>query len=176
MLLALNRRIIDDSSKRLFFVREPVRLEVAGVDKIDVKLPLHPNRDIGYREYGCGSVYYIDRNDADALKAGDMARLKGAFNIRITGVTNDLIKGEYKGTDKINALIIQWVSEGNFMQSDLTWIGDLLKDDEVNRNSRIKVNGYAEGYASGLKDNDTVQFERIGFFKFDAKERTFFSL
>ncbi len=175
-LLALNRRIIDDSSKRLFFVREPIRLEVAGIDKIDVKLPLHPNIDIGYREYRCGSVYYIDGNDADALKAGDMARLKGAFNIKIAEVNDDLIKGEYKGTDKIDALIIQWVSDGNFMQSELTLIGDLLKNDEFNRNSMMKVNGYAESYASGLKDNDTVQFERIGFFKFDAKEKTFFSL
>ena len=175
-LLALNRRAIDESSKRLFFVREPVKVEVMGIDKIEVKLPLHPNAEIGYREYSCGTVYYIDSNDADALQVGSMARLKGAFNIRVTGITDDLIKAEYKGTEKIDALIMQWVSEGNFVQANLTLIGELLKDDEFNKNSMMKVDGYAESYASGLKDNDTVQFERIGFFKFDAKERTFLSL
>ncbi len=175
-LLALNRRIIDNSSKRLFFVREPVKLEVAGVDKIDVKLPLHPNAEIGFREYSCGSVYYIDRNDADALEIGSTARLKGAFNIKVTEINDNLIKAEYKGTEKVDALIMQWVSEGNLVQATLTLIGDLLKDDEFNRSSMMKVNGYVESYASKLKDNDTVQFERIGFFKFDAKEKTFFSL
>ena len=175
-LLALNRRIIDNSSKRLFFVREPVKLEVAGVDKIDVKLPLHPNAEIGFREYSCGSVYYIDRNDADALEIGSTARLKGAFNIKVTEINDNLIKAEYKGTEKVDALIMQWVSEGNLVQAALTLIGDLLKDDEFNRSSMMKVNGYVESYASKLKDNDTVQFERIGFFKFDAKEKTFFSL
>ena len=175
-LLALNRRIIDNSSKRLFFVREPVKLEVAGVDKIDVKLPLHPNAEIGFREYSCGSVNYIDRNDADALEIGSTARLKGAFNIKVTEINDNLIKAEYKGTEKVDALIMQWVSEGNLVQAALTLIGDLLKDDEFNRSSMMKVNGYVESYASKLKDNDTVQFERIGFFKFDAKEKTFFSL
>ena len=175
-LLALNRRIIDNSSKRLFFVREPVKLEVAGVDKIDVKLPLHPNAEIGFREYSCGSVYYIDRNDADALEIGSTARLKGAFNIKVTEINDNMIKAEYKGTEKVDALIMQWVSEGNLVQATLTLIGDLLKDDEFNRSSMMKVNGYVESYASKLKDNDTVQFERIGFFKFDAKEKTFFSL
>ena len=175
-LLALNRKAIDESSKRLFFVREPVRLEVAGIDKVDVKLLLHPNAGMGYREYSCGSTYYIDRNDADSLVVGSMARLKGAFNIKITDATDNLIRAEYKGTDKIDALIMQWVSEGNFVQANLTLIGDLLKNEEFNVNSMEKVNGYVESYASGLKDNETVQFERIGFFKFDAKEKTFFSL
>ncbi len=175
-LLALNRRAIDESSKRLFFVREPVRLEVAGIDKIEVKLPLHPSAELGHREYSCSGVYYIDRNDADALEVGSMARLKGAFNIRVIEASDNLLRAEYKGTEKIDALIMQWVSEGNFVQANLTLIGELLKDDEFNRNSMVKVNGYAESYASGLKDNDTVQFERIGFFKFDAKDGTFFSL
>lgn len=175
-LLALNRRAIDGSSMRLFFVREPVRLEVSGVNPMKVKLDLHPNADMGCREYSCGSGYYIDRNDAEILEEGRTARLKGAFNIKVTEVNGNLVKAEYAGAEKIDALMMQWVSEGNFSEANLTLIGDLLEGDEFNRGSMVKVSGYAESYASNLNDNDTVQFDRIGFFKFDARERTFFSL
>ncbi len=175
-LLAYNRKIIDDTSKRLFFVREPVRLEISGVRETEVKLQLHSNAEMGYRSYSCGSEYYIDRSDADTLVEGAMARLKGLFNIKIVGNDRELIRAEYCGTDKIDAQVMQWVSKENFNKANLIIIGDLLRNGEFNKNSIMRVNGYVEAYASNLKDNDTVQFERIGFFKFDAKENTFLSL
>ncbi len=175
-LLSYNRKVIDNESKRLFFVREPVKLEVSGAADTVVKLRLHPTEGIGSREYRCGSGYYIDYDDAGSLEEGSMVRLKGAFNIEITGVEDNLVRAEYKGTEKADARIIQWVSADSYIESSLTVIRDLLRGEDFNEGSMMKIRGYAESYASTLKDNETVQFERIGFFKFDSKDKTFFSL
>ena len=175
-LLSCNRRMLDSSSKRLFFVRNPVKLEVPDVPDAIIRLRLHPGIDMGYREYECGSTYYIDGKDADLFEEGKAIRLKNAFSVRINKKSDGSFSAEYIGAERDDAQVVQWVAEGGFIESELTLIGDLLADGEFNKNSIAKVRGYAESYASGLNDGEVVQFERIGFFRFDKKGNTFLSL
>ena len=52
-LYSHNRKILDASSNRYFFVAQPVELKVTGLPKaFQAKLPLHPEHpERGFREY-----------------------------------------------------------------------------------------------------------------------------
>jgi len=81
LLYAINRRIIDPVSPRLFFVPEPVRLILRGLEEKVVEAPLHPAAEMGRRKLRAASQLYISRRDADRLRAGDRLRLKYLANI-----------------------------------------------------------------------------------------------
>ena len=57
-LEAFNRRIIDDFSVRLFFVREPVELKVTNANPVNVCLKNHPSSNLGSRS-GTGGRYCV---------------------------------------------------------------------------------------------------------------------
>jgi glutamyl/glutaminyl-tRNA synthetase len=177
MLLSENRKIIDRTSKRLFFVKEPVRLEIGSMTEEQkmVKLRLHPTEDLGYKEYTLSNIFYISGEDANAIENSSVVLLKDLYRVRITKAGN-VIKGEIVNSSE-NVPVIQWVNEGNYAQGTIKQIEPLLKNNELNPDSMKDVPGYIEKYVDKLKDGETVNLERMGFYKLDSKqERIFFSL
>ena len=172
VLLAENRRVVDGSALRLFAVEDPVELVVEKGDARS-KLRLHPNKDIGFREYDIDGSFYISKKDAEGEKE---LRLKDLYDVRIISLLEDKIIAER--VDGIKPVkIIQWVSKKESRQCMLEYIGNLMKDGEFNSQSLKKVNALAEGYVERLNEGDVVQFERIGYFKFAKKDgMVFFSL
>ncbi len=172
MLLAENRKLIENTSKRLFFIRDPKKIEVRGIPKAAaaVKIRAHPTVDLGYREYNLDSVFFINAYDAINLKKGDRVRLKDAFDIKISGVEDNSITASYiNGVDK-DSPKLQWVNEGGYVKGKAIIIGDLLHAEAFNKESMVVVEGLVESHLLELRVGDTVQLERLGFFKLDSKE------
>lgn len=178
-LLAENRKLIDPISKRLFFVQKPMKLMVSGVPEKQqtVKMRAHPSNDLGFREYRLTNVFFINAYDAINLKKGDQVRLKDAFGIRIDGIEGDSIRASYAEGGNSGSQKLQWVNDGNCVRCRALMIGDLLNGETFNEESIVVVEGLVEGHAAELKEGETVQLGRAGFFKLDDKsEMSFISI
>lgn len=172
MLLNMNRKIVDKSAKRLFFIADPVALHVEGLDgnKKEIMLKMHPAADLGYRKYKPEKELYIDPFDAKKLEHGARARLKEAYNITIAKITSSKIDASYAGSDNSDAQKVIWMNKAESKKCELWDIGPLMLNGAFNKSSMIKKDGYAEGYAANLEEGDIVQFERHGFYKLDSKK------
>ena len=168
MLLKENKKIIDPISAHYFFVQDPVELEIMGGETQKVTLKKHPKQDLGFREIEVGSKIYISKKDADGLKSADEIRLKDLYNIKIIEAGN-AIKAELAG-DKMVDKKIQWVPE-NGIKCKILIPNDLLKDGKFDPESLQEAVGLCEPGCLELKVGETIQFERFGFCKLDAKDK-----
>ena len=156
-LYAMNRDIIDPDSNRYFFVQDPVKFEIEGIDKITGKAPKHPDHpERGNREYvldGAKTVF-ISSEDSQTFKDAGKIRLKDLCNIDYSE------PAKYSGTDvsilKKGFKAVQWVGR------DSTEAKILMPDGSV-------MNGLVENAILGEK-NDSVQFERIGFVRIENRD------
>lgn len=163
-LYSHNRKILDATSNRYFFVPTPTQITVKSIPKtFHVKLPLHPEKpDRGYREYEIKPIngdtveLWISNKDAETFEPEKIIRLIELFNIKIKKVTAENITAEfisesYEEIRKIKAKLIQWVPKGAEYQCQI-----VLPDASL-------VEGYCENECKKLKPNTTLQFERYGF-------------
>jgi len=151
-LYAYNRELVDPIAKRYFFVWDPVEVEIKGVSKLEGKAPLHPNIEMGYREYALRAPIkiLITADDWRRIDDGEIFRLKDLCNVLRRG--NYL---EYAGNDlsivRAGAKIVHWVPK-NALQCKVH-----MPDGKIKR-------GYAEKFV-GDSIGKIVQFERFGFVK-----------
>jgi len=150
-LYSENRKIIDNKAKRFFFINDPIKLEIKGIDcsaERCVKLPIHPSfPERGYRELKIKDTVYITSGDYNKY-INSVVRLKGLFNVKIG-------KEEvfYVGNDIMEGMpIIHWLPTGLNMRvisPDATYTG--LGED-------------------GLKGSidEVVQLERFGYARIDS--------
>ncbi|MDX1813323.1 MAG: glutamate--tRNA ligase [Candidatus Bathyarchaeia archaeon] len=166
-LYAYNRKILDPTSDRYFFVSEPTTLKVKYIPKIfRPKLPLHPEkRERGFREYtitprGEGTVFWIAKKDADAAKVGKVIRLMELFNVKIESATPDIVEATfaseaYAEARKAKVKLIHWIPEGAEFPCQV-----VMPDATANE-------GVAESACKKLKPDTVIQFERFGFVRVD---------
>ena len=170
LLLSENKKVVDPTSKRLFYVEDPVKVVVEGLKNSEIKLKLHPTQEIGYRSYIVGETFYISSSDAGQLKKGDTLRLKEAAAIKITDIRSGTIFAEKIDGAGEGIMNVQWVSEGNLVDCTIKIPGDLLDSEgKFNANSMKISTGYVESYAKELGEGEVVQFERFGFSTFHRK-------
>src|SRR5919112_1986851 len=86
ILESFNRKILDSSSLRLFFVKDPVELHLDKLDLEYVEIKNHPTLEMGKRRMNVEKTVYISNDDAIKLKIGDTVRLMDLCNIEITRV------------------------------------------------------------------------------------------
>jgi glutamyl-tRNA synthetase len=157
-LYAENRKLVDSSANRYFFVWNPVELEITGVEPRNVKLSLHPKEKRGHRELEVGSKLYVCQEDIDNINTGDKLRLKDLYNIEITSLNP--FKARYlddsvERIKKENLPIIHWIPLNGVA---------------------VKVmapDGQYEGFGEhGIADevDSVVQFERFGFCRIDSAD------
>lgn len=168
MLLAENKKIIDKFSKHLYFVDNPVEMIIKdlGIDR--AILPLHPQKELGVREYSIGDSLFISGADAASLKEGEMVRLKGLADIKITktgsGISAEKAVISARAADGQHYKIIQWVSAAARVECSVEMPMRMLDDlGNFNHKSLVTISGYAEGYADRLEHGEIVQFERFGY-------------
>ncbi|MDG6952645.1 MAG: glutamate--tRNA ligase [Nitrososphaerota archaeon] len=171
ILLSVNRKLLDPLSKRVFFVPEPVRLQVAGAPRKAVTLPFHPQRDLGARTVEAAGEFYVPSADIRGLKKGAVFRLMDLYNVRLTADWPSP-EAEYAGDELVpDSKKLQWVT-GSHGEAKVTVPGELfLEGDVYNTDSLKEVAGYAEDSASGLSVGDIVQFPRFGFCRLDSPGR-----
>ena len=168
-LNAYNRKILDPTAERYFFVQDPIELTVKGIPKeFVVKLHLHPDHpERGNREYvirpekGSGKAkFWVSRKDVDTSKIGNMIRLMELFNIKIERANvysaDAAFSSEtYEEAKQLKAQLIHWIPVGDDMSCQV-----VLQDATI-------VEGIAEGFCKRLKPNAIIQFERFGFVRID---------
>jgi glutamyl-tRNA synthetase len=169
-LEAFNRKIIDPVSPRLFFVKDPVEVQVSGAREKEVMVKNHPtDTRLGTRKVKVGDRSYISGDDAANLKVGDEIRLIELYNIKITGIdSNRFITAEI-GSNEIRQSMpkIQWIAKNDIVEYKVLIPKALYVGEEYNTNSLEIARGFAESFVSGLKPDARVQFVRFGFCRID---------
>jgi glutamyl-tRNA synthetase len=163
-LYAYNRKILDTTSSRYFFVAEPVELKVTQVPKrsFHVLLPLQPDKPGQYREYSINHEendqlsFWVSKKDAETMEPEKVFRLMELFNVKIESkndsfVTAKFASESYEDVRKIKVQLIQWIPEGTEFPSQV-----VMPDASV-------TEGFAEADCKKLKPDAIIQFERFGF-------------
>ncbi|MGN0098630.1 MAG: glutamate--tRNA ligase [Candidatus Methanomethylophilaceae archaeon] len=156
-LYGMNRDVIDGVSNRYFFVKDPVRYDIDGVDVIEGKAPLHPD----HPERG-DRIYKLEDPRTVFLAADDSKLFTDAKKIRLKDLCNlDYgLPAQYAGNDvavlKKGVRAVQWVGRDSVEASIL------MPDGTVQ-------NGLIEG-AVMKETSETVQLERIGFVRIESKD------
>ena len=164
---AANRKIIDPTAKRYFFVEDPIKLIVENAPNKTKKINFHPdNENLGSRAIKTDKTFFITKTDMKKLKTGDIFRLKDLYNVRIKEKNKEVF-GEYAGENLIpSSAKIQWTTDKNIKMKVL--VPHLLfVNDKYNKDSLEQVDGFAEEAVSQLKTDEIVQFERFGFVRIE---------
>ncbi len=171
LIESLNRKIIDPSSNRYYFVSEPKILDVIDASYQTINLKLHPEFDRGFRNIDITGRFYISYEDFKSISKGQILRLKDLYNIFVIHTESNLIKAmhtdEQSSKDELSKIKkIQWVSDKKIDVSIIV-PGTLYEGDTINPNSLSTITGYGELDISKLNEGDIVQFERFGFVRID---------
>ena len=174
-LYSHNRKILDTTSNRYFFVSEPIELKISNIPKtFTPKLPLHPEKpENGFREYtitpdkDTTASFWISKKDATNMEPNKIVRLMELFNIEITKIdkqpTIDAVEPKlltieakysseaYEDVRKIKAQLIHWIPNGTEYPCEI-----ILQTAQT-------VTGFAENESKKLKPDTVIQFERFGF-------------
>jgi glutamyl-tRNA synthetase len=184
-LYAYNRKLVDPTAKRYFFVKDPRILVVENIPhEFTVEIPLHPdNPNMGVRKFEIKPVegiagFLISEDDLNLIEGKDTVRFMDLFNFRVEDIERDgemeavraVFLGEsYKEVKKLGAPLIQWIPT-QWIPSEhedqwaLDWSG---VQSEVMMPDGSTVTGFAEDACRELKPKEIVQFQRFGFVRVD---------
>jgi glutamyl-tRNA synthetase len=165
-LAAYNRKFVDATANRYFFVPNPVKLTIRGVPELpDAHLRLHPGdpnrgkREVPLLREGDILTVHLPKEDLSSMREGQMFRLKDLMNVEL-GSLGPAAEGKFSGLELIDVPKIQWVSAGAIEV-------EVIKPD----NSRDR--GLAEPAVANLKVGVIAQFERYGFVRIDSVKPKF---
>jgi glutamyl-tRNA synthetase len=145
-LAAYNRKIIDETSDRFFFIPNPKKIVVKGMKIKKASIPMHPEKSRGFRTFTLTDTFFIDVKDFDAYKGLEI-RLKDLCNIKLGNIS------EFSGTELRAVPKVQWVPSRHVTVR------------VIMPNREIK--GYAETNLTKVKPGTEVQFERFGFVRIE---------
>lgn len=178
VLESFNRKIIDSKSKRLLFVKDPVKITIKNVNQKEVIFKNHPSIDMGKRKISVNNVVYISNQDAEQLKNGMEIRLIELYNIKVSEL--DIVKkeaiAEYTDdTLKDTIPKIQWVSEQDLVKYTIIKPNKLFIGEIFNHNSLEIIEGFAESFVTTLSNSTMVQFIRLGFCRIEDNKSAIFT-
>jgi glutamyl-tRNA synthetase len=164
---AFNRKLIDPTARRYFFVKDPVKLVVEDAPSKEKSIGFHPtDKKLGSRIIKTGKTFFVPNADMEKIKTGDVFRLKDIFNVKIKE-KNDTIFAEYEGEELIpESAKIQWTTD-NFVKMKVFVPHLLFEGDKYNPDSLETVQGFAEKAVSSIKAGEVIQFERFGFVRIE---------
>jgi glutamyl-tRNA synthetase len=167
-IYAYNRRILEPSSKRYFYVEDPLSLIVEDVPgELEARIPFHPSHpEMGFRTIPVrpgpdGTVrLLVAGSDLKLIEGSKFFRLMGLLNASYSGVDVDGVHASYEGKGHEEAKgrgipIIQWVNP------------DECIDAAVTMPSAYISKGKGEKALLEAKVDDTVQLIRFGFARVD---------
>jgi len=169
-LYAYNRKILDSTSNRYFFVTTPIKLIVEKIYKpYKTTIPLHPdykqrgNRSFTVKPTNNTAAFHVSSNDIKLFKKGKIIRLMELFNLKINKVDTQEVKATfhsepYSEAKKIGAPLIHWIP-----------FGEGVKAEVVMPNASI-IEGIAEDECRKLSEGTIIQFERFGFVRIDQQK------
>jgi glutamyl-tRNA synthetase len=160
-----NRKLIDPTSHRYYYVPEPIVARITGVQKeFAVNAPLHPQHpEMGTRVLivtprNSVVTLYLAGSDMPILESVKAVRLMGLFNFRRVRFDGDELSGEFVSEDgqpAESAPIIQWVPSDENVNVDV-----VMPDATTKR-------GVAEKGLVSEPPGSIIQFVRFGFGRVD---------
>jgi len=162
-----NRKIIDPTSHRYYFVPSPVLMKIENVrDEYEVKAPLHPQHpEMGYRTLKLtprneAVEVYLSGSDAGLLKPSDCIRLMNLFAVRVDKVVPACITATFiEGTAAPSIVpIVQWVPAADNIQASVC-----MPDAHFEQ-------GLAESRLKDERVGSVIQLVRFGFGRIDSIE------
>ncbi|MDY0267228.1 MAG: glutamate--tRNA ligase [Methanimicrococcus sp.] len=154
-LYAENRKFVDSTAHRMFFVSDPAEIQIDGYEGGVVEAPYYPNRP-EMRKIKTGNTVFITKDDASRLEVGSHIRLKDLGNVEITSLSPlsaKYIDNSMETVKKTRMKIIHWAPT------------DGLKVTVLGPNGNFS----GIGERTILEELDkVVQFERFGFCRIDA--------
>ena len=148
-LYAENRKVIDSTADRYFFVPEPVKITIDGLPPITgVQAPIHPDfPERGTRTLAVSPTAYVPQVDYYAFTNQEV-RLKDFCNVVLD------TRAEFTGREVKDIPKIQWVCDGVPMRI-------LMPDGVV-------AEGLAEENLRNVPAGAVVQLERFGFVRIEG--------
>jgi glutamyl-tRNA synthetase len=179
-LEAFNRKIIDSNCMRLFFVKDPIELQIQNAASKEITLKNHPNADLGTRKVLVSNSFYIAGEDAAKLDIDDEIRLMDLYNIKIIKIDSEqhkkvLIAAAIGEAIKQGIPKIQWVAKNDIIPYNVMISRELYLGEKYNTNSLEICKGYAESFVSTLKPDTRIQFVRFGFCRVDDNNTAIFT-
>ena len=160
-LIKYNKRVLNDSSKRYFFIKDPIEIEVINDPKQKYSLKIHPNLDLGLRNFISNGRYYLEKEDVDQFKENDLIRLMDNINFRYLKNNYEYVSTDYLDFKKENSeskKIIHFLPADD---SQLVTVTIFTPDHKL-------IKGIAEKNIENLIIGDIIQFERFGFCRLDS--------
>lgn len=149
-----NRKLIDTTSNRYFFVAEPISILLDKLTEKSVKAPLYPGKK-KHRKIPASKKMFVDKIDFVSNR-GKEIRLMHFCNIKLDK------KSKVTGKANKNIPKIHWVGSKNEK------ITLMMPDGK-------ELDGLAEPEVKKVKPDQIVQFERIGFARCDKKGLFYFA-
>jgi len=152
VVASINRKIIDPTTKRFFFVKGNHKIKIENSIK-EVTIPLHPeNKDLGIKKIKVGKEFYVQ----DEIKFNETYRFMHILNFK----NEKFISEPYE--QNLKAKIIHAVPA-----EDAVDVQILMDNGEI-------IKGKGEGALKSLKEGEIVQFERMFFARLDDKKKMLF--
>jgi len=158
-----NKEVIDSTSNRYFFVKNPVKVVIKDAPEQMVKLDLHPDDSKrGHREFKTNDTFYVDKEDLDSFEDGELIRLMDCLNFVKKGDSFVFDSLDYEKFKSKGKKIIHWLPGNELIEAAV-----LMPDNTT-------TVGYCEESVRLLKEGSVVQFERFGFCRLDNKQNLTF--
>jgi glutamyl-tRNA synthetase len=152
-LYAINKKYIEDSP-RYFFVEDPVKIHIKGCLELTAKLPLHPSKEFGFREYKTSQDFLVSKIDFELLEDKNY-RLMHLLNFKSEKIgirPREFSFISVEPDEKLKVKFIHWLSASQpNMKTTI-----LMPDGSV-------IAGLSEPNIGKLKPGQIIQFERFGF-------------
>jgi glutamyl-tRNA synthetase len=162
-LIKYNKRVLNDSSKRFFCIKDPVEITVEEDPCKKYSLSLHPALNLGQRNFSSNGIYLIEKEDFQSFKEGNLIRLMDNVNFRVKNGKFVFSSEDYlsfKEELAENKKII------HFLPSDSSQLLDVTIFTPEHQTIQAK----AEKTIEQLSVGDIVQFERFCFARLDSVE------
>jgi len=166
-IYSYNRKIVDPTSNRYFYVEDPIPLNVNGVEGGYVSTPpLHPShpergtREIKVQPESNVARLVISRSDQKLLSKGNVVRLMELFNVEILKVDSSSCEARfhsktYEESKKVSAPLIHWLPRDGCLSASV-----------VMPTAKVSI-GLAEPMLSNEAVGKIVQLTRFGFARVD---------
>lgn len=167
-LYAYNRKLIDPTAKRYFFVKNPLKVAVKNVPRaFTAQIPLHPDcPEMGFRVFdvkptGGEATFLVSKDDVALLEGKKAIRFMDLFNFQVekieeAGIQATFLSESYEEAKKLGAPLIHWVPFGSGFPCEV-----VMPDASL-------FEGVAEDDCRTLTPNEIIQFQRFGFVRVDT--------
>ncbi|MFA5364635.1 MAG: glutamate--tRNA ligase [Candidatus Bathyarchaeia archaeon] len=167
-LYAYNKKVVDPTAKRFFFVSNPVKVTISGVPHpFTSKIAFHPDHpEKGYRTFEVVPVdgkasFLVSVDDLELLNGKPAIRFMDLFNFHVTKIDDKEVQAtfqseSYEEAKQLGAPLIHWVPFSSGVSCEV-----MMPDGSV-------VVGVAEDACKMLKQGEIVQFQRFGFVRVDS--------